>query len=154
MAMSDARPAAALPLLSADRLLAAAGCLAVIAVSIVLCVRAGTVSDVSWIIHVIERLASGQRLYVDIMEANPPFTIWLYEPVVRAANALSVPPEIAVYVFAYAAVFAGFALTILIVRRGGLVSATARWWLWPTLLAILLILRSVPLPSASISGWR
>ena len=99
----------------------------VVAVSVVLCLLAGTISDVSWIIHVVERISPGQRLYVDIMEANPPFTIWLYEPVVRAANALSLSPEIVVFGYAYAAVLAGFALTILIVRRGGLVPATALW---------------------------
>lgn len=154
------------PTLSKDRLFAIVGSVAIVAISLLLNQRAGTVSDVSWNIHIIERLWSGQRLYIDIMEANPPFTVWLYWPAVWMADRLSIAPEIAILAYTYATVFIGFALTATIVRRGGLLAAEARWWLWPALLAILLILPvgafsqrehiglALFLPLLAVMAWR
>jgi len=34
-------------------------------------------ADVSWLITVCERVLSGDRLYVDILEVNPPASVWL-----------------------------------------------------------------------------
>ncbi|OWK18859.1 hypothetical protein AJ88_02715 [Mesorhizobium amorphae CCBAU 01583] len=36
--------------------------------------------DVSWLLVVCDRLLNGERLNVDLMEVNPPFSIWLYMP--------------------------------------------------------------------------
>ncbi|MBZ9862658.1 hypothetical protein [Mesorhizobium sp. CA12] len=36
--------------------------------------------DVSWLLTVGDRVLSGERLYVDVAEANPPFSTWLYLP--------------------------------------------------------------------------
>ncbi|RUW97020.1 hypothetical protein EOA35_26485, partial [Mesorhizobium sp. M8A.F.Ca.ET.023.01.1.1] len=36
--------------------------------------------DVSWLLTVGDRVLNGERLYVDIAEANPPFSTWLYLP--------------------------------------------------------------------------
>lgn len=49
--------------------------------------------DVSWLITVSERLLSGARLYVDIIEVNPPASVWLYLPLVWLAHAIGVRPE-------------------------------------------------------------
>jgi len=38
--------------------------------------------DVSWLIVASERLLDGERLTVDVMEVNPPFSVWLYMPFV------------------------------------------------------------------------
>jgi len=38
--------------------------------------------DVSWLIVVGERLFDGEKLTVDVMEVNPPFSTWLYMPFV------------------------------------------------------------------------
>lgn len=35
-------------------------------------------SDVSWLLVVNERLLEGERLYVDLLETNPPMAVWLY----------------------------------------------------------------------------
>ena len=43
-------------------------------------------------IPVCQRLLDGERLYVDIIETNPPFTIWLYLPAVYLANLLPMLP--------------------------------------------------------------
>lgn len=49
--------------------------------------------DVSWLITVNEKMLAGQRLYVDVIEANPPASVWLYTPAVWLAHALHVRPE-------------------------------------------------------------
>lgn len=36
--------------------------------------------DVSWLLTVGDRVLNGERLYVDVAEANPPFSTWLYLP--------------------------------------------------------------------------
>ena len=36
--------------------------------------------DVSWLLVVRDRLLDGAQLNVDMVEVNPPFSIWLYMP--------------------------------------------------------------------------
>jgi hypothetical protein len=49
--------------------------------------------DVSWLITVNEKMLAGQRLYVDLIEVNPPASIWLYTPFVWLAHQLPLRPE-------------------------------------------------------------
>ncbi len=49
--------------------------------------------DVSWLITVSERILAGGRLYIDILEPNPPMAGWLYLPPVALARALGLAPE-------------------------------------------------------------
>ncbi|MGN6488493.1 MAG: hypothetical protein ACTHLT_11830 [Devosia sp.] len=49
--------------------------------------------DVSWLITVSERILAGGRLYVDILEPNPPMAGYLYMPPVLLARALGLPSE-------------------------------------------------------------
>jgi hypothetical protein len=65
-------------------------------------------ADVSWLITVCERVLSGERLYIDILEVNPPASVWLYLPLVWLAQTIGARPE--------AVVAAGFV-------AGGLASA-------------------------------
>ena len=53
-------------------------------------------SDVSWLITVNEKMLAGQRLYTDVIEPNPPASIWLYTPAVWAAAQLRLRAEAAV----------------------------------------------------------
>ena len=50
-------------------------------------------ADVSWLITVCERVLSGARLYVDVIEVNPPASVWLYLPLVWLANQIGARPE-------------------------------------------------------------
>lgn len=50
-------------------------------------------ADVSWLITVSERILSGDRLYVDIFEVNPPASVWLYVPLVWLAQQIGARPE-------------------------------------------------------------
>jgi hypothetical protein len=50
-------------------------------------------ADISWMITVCERVLSGDRLYIDILEVNPPASVWLYMPFVWLAKAIGARPE-------------------------------------------------------------
>ncbi|EBU8132117.1 hypothetical protein DLM20_25530, partial [Salmonella enterica subsp. enterica serovar Java] len=50
--------------------------------------RFGVNGDASWIITMCERVLAGDRLYVDLIETNPPFTIWMFMPAVLLARML------------------------------------------------------------------
>jgi len=52
--------------------------------------------DVSWLITVNERMLAGQRLYVDVIEVNPPASIWIYTPPIWLAQQLNLRPEAAI----------------------------------------------------------
>jgi len=54
------------------------------------------VDDVSWLITVCERILDGQKLYIDVIEANPPASVWIYLPAVALAQVLAVAPEIVI----------------------------------------------------------
>ena len=51
------------------------------------------VTDVSWLFLIVERIFSGERLYVDILETNPPMSVLLYMPTVKLARWLGLTPE-------------------------------------------------------------
>lgn len=122
------------------QLAAIAGFTVVTLISVGLNARIGVTTDVSWLITIVERLMAGERLYVDVIETNPPFSMWLYYPAVAVAKILDIAPELAVSVFAYLTCAAGFGLTMFIVERGRLLNEAIRWWFWPAVLGILLIL--------------
>ncbi len=86
--------------------------------------------DTSWLITVIERMHAGDRLYVDVVDNNPPMSIWLYVIPVYFADAIGLSPELAVNAYVLLTCFGGIALTGWIVRAGNLVNGRA---LVPTL---------------------
>ncbi|MDX8432167.1 hypothetical protein RFN25_01830 [Mesorhizobium abyssinicae] len=49
--------------------------------------------DVSWLLVVCERLLNGERLNTDMLETNPPFSIWLYMPFVLLERLTGVAAE-------------------------------------------------------------
>ncbi len=48
--------------------------------------------DVGWFMYVAQRMLRGERLYVDLMEANPPPVIWLNFPALFLARLLHLKP--------------------------------------------------------------
>jgi hypothetical protein len=95
-------------------------------------------ADVSWLITVCERMLSGHRLYVDILELNPPASVWLYMPFVWLAHAIGVKPEAAV---AGAFVLGGLASTFATLRIAACLDyAAKRPWLAAALPFITLVL--------------
>ncbi len=49
-------------------------------------------TDVSWLLIIGERVLDGQRLYVDIVEINPPMAVFAYLPGIALARALGLDP--------------------------------------------------------------
>ncbi|SDT26955.1 hypothetical protein [Bradyrhizobium canariense] len=50
-------------------------------------------TDVSWLLTVGERVLDGERLYVDIVEINPPMSVLAYLPGIVLARALGLDPK-------------------------------------------------------------
>jgi hypothetical protein len=50
-------------------------------------------TDVSWLLTIGERVLDGQRLYVDIVEINPPMAVLAYLPGIALARALGLDPK-------------------------------------------------------------
>lgn len=74
-------------------------------------------ADVSWLITVCERVLGGDRLYIDIVEVNPPASVWLYLPSVWAAEQLGVRPEAVVAASFVVAALGCTAFTARFLRR-------------------------------------
>jgi hypothetical protein len=96
--------------------------------------------DVSWWLTVSERMLDGQRLYVDILETNPPMASSVYLLSVVLARWTGVRPEIAIDALIFALIAASLTLTWRILRRSSVSrraagSALAVWA--ATLLGVL-----------------
>ena len=95
-------------------------------------------ADVSWLITVSERMLSGDRLYIDIFELNPPASVWLYLPLVWLAQILGAKPEAVV---AGTFVAGGLASTFATLRIAARLDyASSRPWLAAALPFITLVL--------------
>lgn len=101
--------------------------------------RWGTVPDTSWLITVCERVLDGDRLYVDVLETNPPFTVWLYLPPVALARALGIAPEILVHALSYLAALVGLLFAGKILRASGFPETASLIALAPACYAMLVV---------------
>ncbi len=128
--------------------------------------RWGTIPDTSWLITVCERMLSGERLYAEVYETNPPFTIWLYLPPVAAAKALGIAPELLVHAGTYLVVLCGLLLAGHVVRRAAFPEAASLFALAPAFYALLVIYPGIAfterehigaalfLPLLALMAWR
>jgi len=73
--------------------------------------------DISWLITVSERLLDGQRLYVDVIEVNPPASVWLYFPFVALARMVALRPEGVIAAATIAGALLSFRATLRLTRR-------------------------------------
>ena len=95
-------------------------------------------ADVSWLLTVCERMLGGDRLYVDIVEVNPPASVWLYLPFVWIAARLALRPEAVVVGFFVAAALASLAATMRLAKQ--LDDGETSEWLAPAIAFAVLIL--------------
>jgi len=126
----------------------------------------GTISDTSWLITVCERMLGGEKLYVDIFDTNPPFSIWLYMPPVALAKFLGIAPEILVHAWTYLAALGGLIFAGLIVRRARFAEAPALFAAAPVVYAMLVVFpgnafsqrehigMALFLPMLTLMAWR
>jgi hypothetical protein len=99
---------------------------------------AGT--DVSWLLTVGERVLSGERLYVDVIETNPPMAVLAYMPGIVLARALGVSAEIVTDAMVFAAILAALGIAARILKNASALNAVAGWLLALLAFAILAIL--------------
>ena len=68
-------------------------------------------ADMSWLLTAADGMIAGQRLYVDIWETNPPFSVLLYLPAAYAEHLLGLRAEFVggLYSYAWAAGCLGYA---------------------------------------------
>jgi hypothetical protein len=98
-------------------------------------------TDVSWLLTAAERVLDGQRLYVDVIETNPPMAVLIYAPGIVIARALGLPAELVTDALVFIAIFASLAIAAAILRnplaRDGLAG-------WPLLLLAFAVLAVLP----------
>ena len=122
-----------------DRLLSGLALAGVLAVALASYANTVLGTDVAWYITICERVLAGDRLYVDIIEVNPPFSVWMYMPAVIAARALSIAPETAVRAMPLLATAGSLWMTRHIIVRTGLLPLPLPWWAGAAAAAALLL---------------
>ena len=79
-------------------------------------------TDVSWLLTVGERILDGQRLYVDVIETNPPMAVLVYMPAIVIARAFGLPVEIVTDGLVFAAIFVSLAIVTRILKNSSVVA--------------------------------
>ncbi|QKC80571.1 hypothetical protein EB232_01915 [Mesorhizobium sp. NZP2077] len=113
---------------------------AVVVLSFFMPWTAGDNTDVSWLIVICEKVLDGQKLYVDILETNPPFSVALYIGPVWLSHRLGISPESAIECFIYLVFFVSIALSAVVIERGGIFADLKTQWIYPALAVLLLIM--------------
>ena len=97
-------------------------------------------TDVSWLLTVAERVLDGQRLYVDVIETNPPMAVLTYAPGVAIGRALGIPAEMVIDGLVFVAIFASLGIAAWILKDFPLPNGLSGWllaWLAFVILAVL-----------------
>jgi len=95
--------------------------------------------DVSWLLTVGQRVLDGERLYVDIIEVNPPFSVWLYLPFVLLERLTGLSAELWVSVGVTALAIASVCFSARIVARAD-ETLKRRTWIVPIAVFAVLFL--------------
>jgi hypothetical protein len=112
----------------------------ILAVAILLRLIIGSNIDVSWLITVGEKVLDGQRLYVDLIEVNPPASVFLYFPAVLIERAIGLRAEIGVDALVFFAACCSIFVAGRILDAARLLQDMDRWKLAAWTLAVLTIL--------------
>lgn len=97
-------------------------------------------ADVSWDLTLADKWLDGARLYVDIIEVNPPATVFLYVPPAALARLIGIRAEVAVDILVFIAIGLSMSLTIASLRRADLLAREQVWPVTTIMLAALAIL--------------
>jgi hypothetical protein len=86
--------------------------------------------DVSWLLVTGERILGGAQLHRDIVEVNPPFSVWLYLPLLYGEAATGIRAETLMAFLLPALALGSAVLSGSILRAAGWFgSKTSIWWL-------------------------
>lgn len=128
--------------------------------------RWGTIADTSWLITVIERIGAGDRLYRDVIELNPPFSIWLYVLPVHLASLIRVAPEIIVRLYTILICLAGASMAGCMLASAGMLGRRSAAMAAVALFAVAVLISGngfserdqigavVALPLFILAAWR
>src|SRR5258708_35295317 len=94
-------------------------------------------TDVSWLLTVGERVLDGQRLYVDVIDANPPMAGLLYLPGIVIARALGLPAEVLTDRLIFAATFVSLAILARILNNSSVLERAHSRLLVPLAIAMV-----------------
>lgn len=97
-------------------------------------------TDVGWLLTAAGKVMAGGRLYVDVIETNPPVAVLAYMPALWLAKALGVTAEIVVDGLVFAAIFGSLGIVSRILQSSSVLDGMPRWplaWLGFAVLAIL-----------------
>ncbi|TPM42501.1 hypothetical protein FJ951_24145 [Mesorhizobium sp. B2-2-3] len=97
--------------------------------------------DVSWLLTIGERVLNGERLYIDIVEVNPPFSVWLYLPFLVMERLTGLSAEIWVSVGVVALVVASVCFSARILARA---DETLKRYVWLIPIAAFFVLFLFP----------
>jgi hypothetical protein len=126
----------------------------------------GTIPDTSWLLTVLDRMHQGDRLYRDVIETNPPFSVWLYLPPHSVASLLGISPELATNIYTFSICFAAVAAACWMMVSAGLAERSSIKILFPALLCFTTLLAGntfterdqigavMALPLFVLASWR
>ncbi len=97
-------------------------------------------TDVSWLLTVAERVLDGQRLYVDVIETNPPMAVLTYIPGVLVARMLGLPAEMVTDALVFVAIFISLAIAANILKHSRALEGSSGWPLALLGFAVLAVL--------------
>ena len=73
--------------------------------------------DTSWLLHVAAQVLEGERLYVDVVEANPPLIVWLNLLPVMVGERLGIPPHAVYHAIVLVLALGSISVTHLLIGR-------------------------------------
>src|SRR5258708_24371261 len=97
-------------------------------------------TDVSWLLTVGERVLDGQRLYIDVLETNPPIAVLVYTPGIAIARILGLPAEVVTDRLLLSLIFISLAIVAGILRKSSVLDGSQGRLLAPLAFAVLAIL--------------
>jgi hypothetical protein len=100
----------------------------------------GTNTDVSWLLTAGERVLDGARLYVDVLETNPPMSVLAYLPAITLSRLTGVMAEVVVDALVFLGIFASLACCAFLLRRNADFTEARGWPLTLLAFAVLAIL--------------
>src|SRR5665213_3412808 len=114
--------------------------LLVVALALLLRTVIGTNTDVSWGLTMAEKWLDGQRLYVDVIEVNPPATVFLYVLPVVIERAIGLRAETAVDALVFLAAALSLTVSVAILRQSAALKTGDGWPLLTVTAAAILLL--------------